>query len=128
MVRGIFKEENAAKEADVDFADARFAHAVSCLFRILKRTWRLSAVKNSSVFFSFSLKIRNDQKRELLPVSPLPDIVGTLVPTITVSFIDAISTLRIAKNPTLTHKDANKPIYSSLAYQVCPTNKNACYS
>ncbi len=44
MVRGIITEENAAKEDDVDFADARSVHAVSCLFRTLKGTWRLSAV------------------------------------------------------------------------------------
>jgi hypothetical protein len=70
--------------------------------------------------------LENDKKRELLPVTPLPDVVGTLVPAITVSLIDAISAFRIAKNPTLTHKDANEPIYSQLSYQVCPRNKVTC--
>jgi hypothetical protein len=63
------------------------------------------------------------QEELIIPVS-FPDVVGTLVPTVTVTLINTFSAFRIAKNPTLTHKDANKPIYSSLAYQVCPTNKN----
>jgi len=61
---------------------------------------------NTPPLYSFTF-----QEELIIPVS-FPDVVGTLVPTITVSFIDAISTFRIAKNPTLTHKDANKPIYA----------------
>jgi hypothetical protein len=67
------------------------------------------------------------QEELIIPVS-FPDVVGAFIPTVTIALINTFSALRIAKNPTLTHKDANKPIYSSLAYQVCPGNKNACYS
>jgi hypothetical protein len=44
MVRGIFTEEKATEEVDEHFFRARFVHVVSCLFRTLKRTWRLLAV------------------------------------------------------------------------------------
>jgi hypothetical protein len=42
--RGIFTEETAAKEAHVDFVDARFVHVASCQFRTLKCKRRFSAV------------------------------------------------------------------------------------
>jgi hypothetical protein len=33
-----------------------------------------------------------------------PDVVGALIPTVAVTLVNAVSTLRIAKSPTLTHK------------------------
>lgn len=41
-----------------------------------------------------------------------PYVIGTLAPTIRVTLINTISTLRITENTSLTHKDANKLIYS----------------
>jgi len=51
------------------------------------------------------------QEELIIPVS-FPDIVGTFTPTATIALINTVSAFRIAKNPTLTHKDANKPIYA----------------
>jgi hypothetical protein len=39
----------------------------------------------------------------IIPVS-FPDVIGTLTPTVTAAFVDAVSTLWRVKNPTLTHK------------------------
>lgn len=58
-------------------------------------------------------------RTRLLSINSLPDVVGTLVPTITISLIYAIPALRIRENPS-THKDANKPIYSILTFEFCP--------
>ena len=67
------------------------------------------------------------QEELIIPVS-FPDVVGTFIPTVTIALIDTVSAFRIAKNSTLTYKDAIKPLYSSLEYQVCPSNKNVYYS
>jgi hypothetical protein len=66
------------------------------------------------------------QEELIIPVS-FPDVVGTFIPTAIIALINTVSAFRIAKNPTLTHKDANKPICSSLAYQVCPRNKKMLF-
>jgi hypothetical protein len=51
------------------------------------------------------------QEELYFPVS-FPDVVWTSIPTVTVALINTVSAFRIAKNPTLTHKDANEPIYA----------------
>jgi hypothetical protein len=51
------------------------------------------------------------QEELQFPVS-FPDVVWTSIPTVTVALINTVSAFRIAKNPTLTHKDANEPIYA----------------
>jgi len=44
----------------------------------------------------------------VIPVS-FPDVVGTFAPTVRITFVDAISAFRIAKNPAFAHKEyANK--------------------
>jgi hypothetical protein len=39
----------------------------------------------------------------IIPVSS-PQVIGTLTPTVTAAFVDAVSTLWRFKKPTLTHK------------------------
>ena len=51
------------------------------------------------------------QEELIIPVS-FPDIIGTFTPTVTIALINTVPAFRIAKNPTLTHKDANKPMYA----------------
>jgi hypothetical protein len=61
---------------------------------------------NTPPLYSFTF-----QGELIIPVS-FPDVVGTFIPTVTIALINTVSAFRIAKNPTLTHKDANKPIYA----------------
>jgi hypothetical protein len=55
-----------------------------------------------------SFKFQEELK---IPVS-FPDVVGTFIPTVTIALIHTLSAIRIAKNPTFTQKDADKPIYA----------------
>jgi len=52
------------------------------------------------------------QEALIIPVS-FPDVIWTLAPTVTVAFVNAVSTLGIAERFTLTHKElANYLIYT----------------
>ena len=43
------------------------------------------------------------QEPLIFPVS-FPDVIGALIPTVSVALVNAVSTLRIAERSTLTHK------------------------
>jgi hypothetical protein len=43
-----------------------------------------------------------------------PNIVGTFTPTVRITLVNAVPTLRITKDPSFTHKNANISIYARL--------------
>jgi len=43
------------------------------------------------------------QRALIVPIS-FPDVIWTLTPTVTAALVNAVSALRIAEKPTLTHK------------------------
>jgi hypothetical protein len=55
----------------------------------------------------------------VVPVS-FPDVIGTFAPAIRSTFVNAVSTLRVAENISPTHINANKPVYSSSTFQFYP--------
>jgi hypothetical protein len=49
-----------------------------------------------------------------------PDVVRALIPTVAVALVNAVPTLRIAKSPTLTHKELANYLTYTINISVFP--------
>jgi hypothetical protein len=57
----------------------------------------------------FLLSTSQTFQEALVILVSFPDVIGTFAPTVRTTLVHAIPAFRIAKNPTLTHKEyANK--------------------